>query len=187
MEADPATFTRDELDGAVRALSSTLGKCEKVLPKLKAGGPQHTLLTRRIDALRIALVLLQRELDARTDSQPDVPDVARGDLFWVTPDAPQAIAHPHVVVQDDVLNRSRLGTVVVCALTSNLQRAGEPGNVLLAEGEGGLPKRSVVVVSQVSAVAKHRLGEKIGALDAERVTEILDGLRFQQASYFANR
>ena len=40
-------------------------------------------------------------------------------------------AHPHVVVQDDVFNRSRITTVVVCALTTNLQGANEPGNVLL--------------------------------------------------------
>lgn len=72
----------------------------------------------------------------------------------------------------------------MCALTSNLRRSGEPGNVLLAPGEGGLPKQSVVVVSQVASVDKARLGERIGALSDARVEQVLAGLRFQQASYF---
>ena len=112
----------------------------------------------------------------------------RGDIFWIGPDSSRSpaadYAHPHVVVQDDVFNRSRLTTVIVCALTSNLRRKDEPGNVLLEEGEGSLPKRSVVVVSQISSVEKSQLGERIGSLSAERVDQILDGLRFQQATYF---
>jgi len=62
--------------------------------------------------------------------------------------------------------------------------SGEPGNVLLDVDEGNLPKRSVVVVSQVSSVEKARLGERIGALSEARVEQILAGLRFQQASFF---
>jgi len=89
-------------------------------------------------------------------------------------------------VQDDVFNRSRVSTVIVCALTSNLNRATEPGNVLLAPGEGNLEKQSVVVVSQVSSVYKTRLGEQIGTLSGERVQQILAGMRFLQAS-FLNR
>jgi mRNA interferase MazF len=114
--------------------------------------------------------------------------VRRGDLFWIEPDGSRdSVAHPHVVVQDDVFNRSRLTTVIVCALTSNLKRATEPGNVLLDAGEGGLAKRSVVVVSQVSAIDKARLGARIGSLSGDRVEQILDGMRFQQASFFFDR
>ncbi len=50
--------------------------------------------------------------------------------------------HPRVVVQDDVFNRSRVATVVVCALTSSLRRANGPGNVLLEAGEGNPPSRA---------------------------------------------
>jgi mRNA interferase MazF len=110
--------------------------------------------------------------------------IHRGDIFWIAPDDGRGPAHPHVVVQDDVFNQSRITTVVVCALTTNLHRASEPGNVLLDEGEGHLPQRSVVVVSQIDSVAKARLGEKIGSLTAARVEQILDGLRFQQRSFF---
>jgi mRNA interferase MazF len=117
-----------------------------------------------------------------------VQKIHRGDLHWIAPDdaggpAP-SYAHPHVVVQDDVFNHSRIATVVVCALTSNLHRANEPGNVLLDAGEGDLPARSVVVVSQISSVDKARLGERIGSLSAARVDQIVDGLRFQQRSFF---
>src|SRR6187551_3508004 len=99
-----------------------------------------------------------------------------GDLFWIAPDESRGPApsysHPHVVVQQDVFNHSRISTVVVCALTSNLARANEPGNVLLEAGEGNLPQRSVVVVSQILSVDKARLGERIGALSEARVDEI---------------
>ena len=109
-------------------------------------------------------------------------------MYWIAPDdsrgpAP-SYAHPHVVVQDDVFNHSRITTVVVCALTSNLHRANEPGNVLLEVGEGNLPHHSVVVVSQISSVDKVRLGERIGSLSETRVEQILAGLRFQQVSFF---
>lgn len=81
----------------------------------------------------------------------DAKSIHRGDVFWI---APGELAHPHVVVQDDVFNRSRITTVIVCALTSNLHRASEPGNVLLDANEGNLPKQSVVVVSQIESVEK---------------------------------
>jgi len=111
--------------------------------------------------------------------------IHRGDLYWLSLPRPGAIdrPHPHVVVQDDVFNHSRIDTVVVCALTTNLHRATEPGNVLLDEGEGGLPRQSVVVVSQIASVAKAALGEPIGRLSDPRVDQILGGLRFQQRSF----
>lgn len=114
--------------------------------------------------------------------------INRGDVFWLEPDDSRgpvpSYSHPHVVVQDDVFNHSRITTVVVCALTSNLHRASEPGNVLLEVGEGNLPKQSVVVVSQISSVTKSRLGERLGSLSDTRVEQILAGLRFQQVSFF---
>jgi mRNA interferase MazF len=114
--------------------------------------------------------------------------IHRGDVFWIAlaeADEPTpAYSHPYVVVQDDVFNHSRITTVIVCALTSNLHRANEPGNVLLDVGEGNLPRQSVVVVSQICSVDKARLGERIGSLSDARVDQILAGLRFQQVSFF---
>lgn len=126
-------------------------------------------------------------MDAPPDRRADAP-IYRGELYWVAGDDARGpappYAHPHVVVQDDVFNHARVTTVIVCALTSNLHRASEPGNVLLAPGEGDLPAQSVVVVSQVSSIPKARLGARIGALSAARVDQIVAGLRFQQTSYF---
>jgi len=121
----------------------------------------------------------------------DAGRLRQGAIVWIHPeDAPEVVPthpHPHVIVQDDLFNRSRITTVVVCALTSNLRRADEPGNILLEPGEGGLPRQSVVVVSQISSVEKARVGQRIGQLSPERVVAILDGLRFQQRGYFGDR
>jgi mRNA interferase MazF len=117
--------------------------------------------------------------------------IRRGDMFWLEADESRGSVpghpHPHLVIQDDVFNQARVHTVIVCALTTNLNRASEPGNVLLEVGEGNLPRQSVVVVSQVSSVDKGLLGEYIGALSAQRVDQVLDGIRFQQASFFRER
>jgi mRNA interferase MazF len=107
--------------------------------------------------------------------------INQGDIFWVDLDEPTGSGpgyrHPHVVIQNNVFNRSRINTVVVCALTSNLHRANAPGNVLLEAGEASLPKQSAVVVSQIFTVDKDQLGEHIGMLSKKRVSQILDGIK----------
>ena len=111
--------------------------------------------------------------------------IARGNLYWIASDDPAVTyRHPHVVVQDDVLNASRITTTVVVALTSQLATANEPGNVLLEPGEGDLPQQSVVVVSQIMSIDKTRLGAPIGTLSPARVDQVLDGLAFQQRAFF---
>lgn len=111
-------------------------------------------------------------------------EIHQGDVYWVPLEAPDdsepGYTHPHVVVQADVLNRSRIQTVVVCALTSNIKRAKAPGNVLLEAGEANLSRQSVVVVSQVSTVDKTQLGDYIGSLSEQRVEQIFAGMQFLQ-------
>jgi len=106
--------------------------------------------------------------------------INQGDMYWVGLSEPSGSGpgyrYPHVVVQNNVFNRSRINTVVVCMLTSNLKRAQAPGNVLLEKGEANLPKQSVVNVSQMFAVDKEDLVERIGALSRTRVRQILDGV-----------
>ena len=108
--------------------------------------------------------------------------VNQGDIYWVQLKDPSGsepgYTHPHVVIQDNVLNHSRIDTVVVCALTTNMKRAKVPGNVLLEAGEANLPRQSIVVVSQVSTVNKTELGEYIGSLSEQRINQILTGMRF---------
>ncbi len=83
---------------------------------------------------------------------------------------------PYVVVQNDLLNDSRISTVVACALTTNPRRAGDLGNVMLDSGEANLPSQSVVNVSQILTVDKWELRDKIGTLSPERVRDILHGI-----------
>ena len=114
-----------------------------------------------------------------------------GDIFWVAADESigsiSGSPHPHVVVQSDVFNHSRIPTVVVCSLSSNLKRASEPGVVLLEAGEGGLERQRVVIAAQVSSICKSRLGERIGSLSHQRVDQVIAALRFLQASHFRGR
>jgi len=106
--------------------------------------------------------------------------IPQGDIFWVDLGEPKGsrpgYRHPHVVIQNNVFNKSRINTVVVCSLTSNLRRAQSPGNVLLDSGEGNLPKQSVVNVTQVFTVDKADLVEKIGSLSAQRLAQVLEGV-----------
>ena len=82
-----------------------------------------------------------------------------------------------MVVQSDVFNRSRIATTVVCLVTSNLARAKTPGNVLLKQGEGNVPKQSIISVSQVLTVNKAELVERIGRLPASTVDAVRDELK----------
>jgi mRNA interferase MazF len=106
--------------------------------------------------------------------------VRQGDVFWIDvgdPDGSEpGYRRPYVVIQNDVLNRSRIRTAVVCAITSSTRQQMVPGNVLLNVGEANLPQRSVVNVSQIYTVDKTDLDGRIGKLSRRRVQEILDGV-----------
>lgn len=107
--------------------------------------------------------------------------IRQGDVYWIDLGDPEGsepgYRHPHVVVQNDVFNHSRINTVVVCALTSHLKRAAVPGNVLLKRGEANLKKDSVVNISQILTVNKSDLNERIGTLAPVRLKQIIAGLK----------
>lgn len=107
--------------------------------------------------------------------------IKQGDIYWINLVAPKGsesgYRHPHVVIQNNIFNLSRINTIVACALTSNLKRAAAPGNVLLKKGEGNLPKDSVVNISQVITVNKSDLTEKIGSLPPAKLKEIIEGIK----------
>jgi mRNA interferase MazF len=106
--------------------------------------------------------------------------IRQGDVFWVDFGEPggsgPGFRHPYVVLQNNVFNASRLNTVVLCALTSNVERAKAPGNVLLRKGEGNLPKDSVVNITQIVTIDKSDLVEKIGSLSPRRIDQIVEGV-----------
>lgn len=62
-------FSKEELEEALRAIASTISKCEKVLPKLKQGTAQHTLLVRRIKAFQVAWSLIMQALGNKDEQQ----------------------------------------------------------------------------------------------------------------------
>ncbi len=107
--------------------------------------------------------------------------IEQGEIYWVDLGRPTGsepgYRHPHVVIQNNLFNASRINTVVVCALTSNLKRSQAPGNVLLDKGEANLPKQSVVNISQIYTVNKADLVEKIGKVSEKRFDEILCGIK----------
>lgn len=114
--------------------------------------------------------------------------INQGDIYWVQLEnlngLEVSIPHPQVVIQPNILNQSRIHTVVVCGLTSNLRHAKAPGHVWLEVGEANLPKQSIVEVSKVSSIHKTQLGAYIGTLSAARISQIFAGMQFLQRSFF---
>ena len=107
--------------------------------------------------------------------------IKQGEIYWVDltdpKDSEPGYRHPHIVIQNNLFNASRINTIVVCSLTSNLKRAKAPGNVLLNQGEANLPEKSVVNISQIFTVNKSDLVEKIGQVSEKRMMEILEGIK----------
>ncbi|MCK6685833.1 MAG: type II toxin-antitoxin system PemK/MazF family toxin [Thermoanaerobaculia bacterium] len=107
-------------------------------------------------------------------------EIVRGEIWWA--DLPDPIAsapggtHPVLVIQANAFNRSRLSTVLCVVLTSNLRLADMPGNVPVAAKESGLPKDSVVNVTQIITADKTFLRSRVGTLRPETVERVSNGL-----------
>ena len=105
----------------------------------------------------------------------------RGEIWWASLPDPQGsgpgFRRPVLVIQDNPFNESRIRTVVVTAVSSNLRLAEAPGNVLLNEDESKLPKDSVINVSQILAVDKSFLTEQVSVLRADVMARVDAGLR----------
>jgi mRNA interferase MazF len=107
--------------------------------------------------------------------------VQRGELWWADLGQPRgsqpALRRPVLVLQSDAFNRSRLATVVVASLTSQLKYASAPGNVVCRPRGTGLGTASVVNVSQISTVDRRFLLERIGALPPHLMRDVEEGVR----------
>lgn len=105
----------------------------------------------------------------------------RGEIWWAQLPDPTAsepgFRRPVVIIQSNAFNRSRIRTAIAVVLTSNLRLAEAPGNVLVPASESGLPKDSVVNVSQVITVDRAFLTEKCGRLPTKLIKSIDEGLR----------
>lgn len=106
--------------------------------------------------------------------------VLQGEIWWAELGLPSGSGpgyrRPVVVVQGDPLNRSRIATVVCVALTSNLDWASAPGNVLLPAADTGLPRDSVANVSQIVTLDRHELTGRIGTLTKTKLDLVLGGI-----------
>jgi mRNA interferase MazF len=107
--------------------------------------------------------------------------VRRGEIWWAGLSAPVGselgYRRPVVVIQSDAFNRSRIGTVVAAAITSNMQLAKAPGNVVLPQRESRLRRDSVVNVSQIVTLDRSFLTDRVARLTPGRLAELDEGLR----------
>ena len=105
----------------------------------------------------------------------------RGEIWWADLAEPQGSEpgnrRPVLIVQDDLLNQSKLQSVMVAPLTSNMLRARAMGNVLLRNSDSGLSRDSVVLVCQVMTIDRNYLTELVGVVPRRALSSIDDGLR----------
>jgi mRNA interferase MazF len=111
--------------------------------------------------------------------------IARGEVWWANLPDPVGAApgyrRPVIVVQNDAFNRSRIATVTVVALTSNLRLVEAPGNVLVPARAAGLPQDSIANVSQILTVDRGVLTQRLKRLPPGLVDQVDDGLRLALA------
>ena len=105
----------------------------------------------------------------------------RGEIWWAGLPEPRrsepGYRRPVLVVQADSFNRSRIQTVVIAIITGNLQLAAAPGNILLPAAASGLPRDSVVNVSQLMTLDRSYLTERAGILPLRLRAALDNGLR----------
>lgn len=106
--------------------------------------------------------------------------ISQGDVWWADLGEPvgsePGFRRPVIVVQGDSFNRSALRTAVAVPLTSNLRWAGAPGNVRLTARATGLPRDSVANVSQIVALDRSILIERVGRLSPSKLELVLAGI-----------
>ena len=106
--------------------------------------------------------------------------VSQGEVWWADLGEPRGskpgFRRPVVVIQGDGLNRSRIATIVCVAITSNLSWASAPGNISLPATATGLPKDSVVNVSQIVTLDRSELTERAGKLSRAKLELVLSGV-----------
>jgi mRNA interferase MazF len=107
--------------------------------------------------------------------------VKRGEIWWATLGEPRGsepgYRRPVVVISSNEFNQSKISTVIVAVITSNLRLLEAPGNFSISRKESGLTKESVVNVSQVLTLDKSFLSEKSGKLSSKKVVAMNEALK----------
>ena len=106
--------------------------------------------------------------------------IAQGEVWWADLGEPIGSApgfhRPVLVLQCDDFNRSRIATVLIASLTSQLKWSRNPGNLGLTARETGLDRASVVNVSQISSIDRRQLEERVGRVSDASLAKVLDGV-----------
>lgn len=108
--------------------------------------------------------------------------IKRGEVWRASLTAPEGSGpgyrRPVVVIQTNPFNESRINTVIICAISSNLNLARAPGNLKLPKSKRlGLSKESVLNVSQIYTIDKSFLTQKIGRLSPSQINDLNEGLK----------
>jgi mRNA interferase MazF len=105
----------------------------------------------------------------------------RGEIWWANLPEPVGATpgyrRPMLLIQADAFTNSRIAAVVAVVITSNLRLASAPGNLLLRAAESGLPKDSVINVSQIVTLDKQTLDERVGQLTARTLEQVETSVR----------
>ena len=108
-------------------------------------------------------------------------EIRRGEIWWADLPGPRrsepGYRRPVLIVQPDSFNRSQIQTAIVVAITTNIELAQAPGNVLLPARSAGLSRDSVVNVSQLLTLDRGLLTEHAGTLSPRLQRSVDEGLR----------
>jgi len=107
--------------------------------------------------------------------------IRKGSIYWVDFSPGKGSEpigrRPGLVIQNDILNDSKINTVIMLAITSTLKFGELPGNVILRKGEANLAKKCVINITQIKSVDKKSIKKKIGTLSKRRMDEVNEGLK----------
>jgi len=106
--------------------------------------------------------------------------VRRGEIFYADLNpvvgSEQGGIRPVLIVQNDVGNKYS-PTVIIAAITSQIDKAKLPTHVELPSKDYGLEKDSVILLEQLRTIDKRRLKQKITILDQEIMKKVDKALK----------
>ena len=108
--------------------------------------------------------------------------MTRGELWWADFGIPfgsePGYKRPVLIIQNDFFNKSKINTVIVIPLTTNLILADAPGNILITKSQSKLKKDSVITLSQIAVIDRRRLIEKITKIDRPIFEKVENNIMF---------
>ena len=108
--------------------------------------------------------------------------MTRGELWWVDLGVPfgseSGFRRPVIIFQNDFFNKSQIKTTIIIPLSTNMILAEAPGNIVITKKESRLNKDSVIMLSQVKAIDRARLIEKISKIDRTIMEKIENNIMF---------